>query len=113
MTARLRRVSFQAKLSLLIVLATALTVFLTAAGFVAYERRTSREALVREISSVANVIAASSTAALIFRDDKTSAELLGAFREDSRIRQAVLYDAGGTIFATYGSPKWTAAAVGP
>ena len=58
MRAWLRRVSFQTKLSLLIVLATMLTVFLTAAGFAAYELRISRAALVREISSMTHVVGA-------------------------------------------------------
>ena len=102
----LRGVSFQTKLSLLIVLATTLTVCLTAAGFTAYQFRLSRAALVSEISSVAQVVAANNTAALIFGDERTAGELLGAFREDSRISQAVLYGADGSVFATYGSATW-------
>src|SRR5579872_5078359 len=104
MRKRLRQISFQSKLSLLIVLATSLTVFLTAAGFTAYQFRVSRAALVSEISSVAQVVAANATASLTFGDRVTAEELLSAFREDSRIRQAVLYDSAGTIFATYGDP---------
>jgi signal transduction histidine kinase/CheY-like chemotaxis protein len=106
MRERLRHVSFQTKLSLLIVLATSLTVFLTAAGFTAYQLRVSRAALVSEVSSVAQVVAANNTAALTFGDEITADELLGAFRADSRITQAVLYGADGTVFATYGDPHW-------
>ncbi len=102
----LRHISFQTKLSLLIVLATSLTVFLTAAGFTAYQFRVSRAALVSEISSVAQVVAANTTAALTFGDEVTADELLGAFREDSRISQAVLYGADGAVFATYGDSHW-------
>jgi signal transduction histidine kinase/ActR/RegA family two-component response regulator len=103
---RLRHISFQTKLSLLIVLATSLTVFFTAAGFTGYQFRLSRAALVSEVSSVAQVVAANCTAALTFGDERTAAELLGAFREDGRIRQAVLYGADGSVFATYGDPHW-------
>jgi two-component system sensor histidine kinase/response regulator len=106
MRAWLRGISFQTKLSLLIVLATSLTVCLTAAGFTAYQFRVSRAALVSEISSVAQVVAANNTAALIFGDERTAVELLDAFREDSRISQAVLYGADGSVFATYGSTYW-------
>ncbi len=106
MRERLRHISFQTKLSLLIVLATSLTVFFTAAGFTAYQFRLSRAALVSEISSVAQVVAANNTAALTFGDERTAAELLGALREDSRIRQAVLLCSDGTVFATYGDPHW-------
>ncbi len=109
MNALFRRISFQAKLSLLIVLATGLTVFLTAAGFTAYELRTSRAALVSDVSVVAQVVAASNTAALIFKDEQTAEELLNAFREDQRIQQAVLFTPDGSILATYGSPRWQAA----
>ena len=106
MRKRLRQISFQSKLSLLIVLATSLTVFLTAAGFTAYQFRLSRAALVSEISSVAQVVAANTTAALTFGDEITAEELLGAFREDRRISQAILYSSDGTVFATYGEPHW-------
>ena len=106
MRERLRRISFQTKLSLLIVLATSLTVFLTAAGFTGYQFRLSRAALVSEISSVAQVVAANCTAALTFGDERTAEELLSAFREDGRIRQAILYASDGTVFATYGDPHW-------
>ncbi len=106
MRKRLRQISFQSKLSLLIVLATSLTVFLTAAGFTAYQLRVSRAALVSEISSVAQVVAANATASLTFGDQVTADELLSAFREDNRISQAVLYGSDGTVFATYGDPRW-------
>ena len=106
MRSRLQRISFQAKLSMLIVLATGLTVFLTAAGFTAYELRTSRAALVSDVSVVAQVVGASNTAALIFNDERTAEELLNAFREDHRIQQAVLFTPDGSILATYGSPPW-------
>jgi signal transduction histidine kinase/CheY-like chemotaxis protein len=106
MRKRLRQISFQSKLSLLIVLATSLTVFLTAAGFTAYQLRLSRAALVSEISSVAQVVAANATASLTFGDQVTAEELLGAFQEDRRISQAVLYSADGTVFATYGEAHW-------
>ncbi len=112
MRERLRHISFQTKLSLLIVLATSLTVFLTAAGFTAYQFQVSRAALVSEVSSVAQVVAANNTAALTFGDERTAEELLSAFREDSRISQAVLYASDGKVFATYGDPHWDGQASG-
>ncbi|MEO8128100.1 MAG: response regulator [Bryobacteraceae bacterium] len=106
MIGQLRRISFEGKLSLLIVLATGLTVVLTAAGFTAYELQTSRAALISDVSMVAQVVADSSTAALTFHDPQTAGEILNAFREDTRIQQAVLFTVDGAILSTYGSPRW-------
>jgi two-component system sensor histidine kinase/response regulator len=96
--ARLRRVSFGTKLTLLAVLVTSLTVLLTVAGFTACQWRLNRAALVKEISSVAQTVAVKNTAA-------TAEELLSAFREDHRIVDAALYGPNGAVIAAYGSPS--------
>ncbi|MBN8732674.1 MAG: response regulator [Acidobacteria bacterium] len=97
------RVSLPVKLSLLIVLATSLTVAMAVAGFLVYESSRMRDSLVAELASAAEVVAASSTAALEFRDEKAGRENLEALRANERVLEAALLDGEGVVLAGYGT----------
>ncbi len=91
------------KLVMIIVITSLAALLLQAAGFIIYERMRVKEELVRDLSSLARIVADRSTAALIFNDDKVAIETLGALKVKRPITAACLYDANGKVFARYDS----------
>ena len=100
MWSRFRNARIQTKLSLVLVFTTALTL-MAVASMLTYEFGSAREATARELESVADVVAASSSAALSFADRRGAEENLEAFRADPRIVAAALYDDAGRLLARY------------
>jgi diguanylate cyclase (GGDEF)-like protein/PAS domain S-box-containing protein len=96
--------SIQLKLSLLIILSCSLALILAGAGFLTYEAIQYRKTAAREVSAVADIVAASSTAALTFSDERAERETLAALRGDPRQIQAAVYNEANRLFATYQNP---------
>jgi diguanylate cyclase (GGDEF)-like protein len=68
-----------------------------------------RQQMLEELNTEAAIIAANSTAALVFKDHKTAQETLGAVRLTPRITGGALYQTDGELLATIGSwpfPTW-------
>ena len=91
------------KLVMIIVITSLAALLLQAAGFIIYERMRVKDELVRDLSSLARIVADRSTAALIFNDDKVAIETLGALKVKRPVTAACLYDAEGKVFARYDS----------
>lgn len=97
----------------IIMVASTATLFLVAGGFVGYELFTYRQAMTRDLATLAEIIGDRSTAALTF-DDKADAEItLSALAAKKHIVVAALYDQHGRLFAQYPSqpapglvPRW-------
>jgi len=98
---RLGNVSIRWKLTLIIMLTSSIALLLASAGFIAYELIRFRDAVVRELSTVAEVIGANSTAALAFGDRRAAEEILSALRADERVLAACSYNSQGQLFAGY------------
>lgn len=96
--------SIRTKLSILIVGTTSVALVLAGGGLLTYESRQYRTAATREISALAEIVAASSTAALSFGDKKAAGETLGSLSVDRRLLRAVVYDKAGEPFAAYNQP---------
>ena len=96
------------KLVMIIVITSLAALLIQAAGFIVYERMRVKEELVRDLSSLARIVADRSTAALIFNDDKVAIETLGALKVKRPITAACLYDAEGKVFARYDSGEESA-----
>jgi len=91
----------QHKLRTLILLTSSTALFLTCAGFVAYEWITFRQEMVQNFSMLAEITALNSTAVLAFENEKEAKEVLGALRVEKHIIGAALYDKNDKLFATY------------
>jgi two-component system sensor histidine kinase/response regulator len=91
------------KLVMIIVITSLAALLIQAAGFIVYERMRVKDELVRDLSSLARIVADRSTAALIFNDDKVAIETLGALKVKRPVTAACLYDAEGKVFARYDS----------
>jgi uncharacterized membrane protein affecting hemolysin expression len=98
---RFRALSIQRKLTLLVVLTSTVALLLTSSGIMVADLLSFRRNMAREVSMVAEVIAANSTAALAFGDQRSAEEVLRALSADSRILAACSYDSRGGIFARY------------
>jgi signal transduction histidine kinase/CheY-like chemotaxis protein len=69
--------------------------------FAVYDYSTSRSRLVREVTSLADVVGANGTAALLFNDPKGASETLRAFSARREIAAARLIDLDGTTVGVY------------
>jgi signal transduction histidine kinase/CheY-like chemotaxis protein len=71
------------------------------AAFVIYDRVSLRKAMVANLTTLANIVSSDSAAALVFNDQKTAANELGALRTTSNIVKAALFTKSGEFFAGY------------
>ncbi|MCU1337805.1 MAG: diguanylate cyclase/phosphodiesterase with sensor(s) [Bryobacterales bacterium] len=114
MTSRLGKAiknsSIRTKLALLIVGTTSVALVLAGVGLLSYESYQYRGLEMREMSGLAEIVAAGSTAALSFGDKQAARETLTALHGDRRLLRAVVYDKAGDPFAAYDQPGTSAAA---
>jgi PAS domain S-box-containing protein len=95
------RPSITQRVRAVILLASVVVLLVTAAAFVIYDVLSFRDRLVRNISTLAAVIADNSAAPLAFENRVIAEEILSALRSEPDIEVAALYDLGGRIFGTY------------
>ena len=87
---------------MLILLATSIVVMLLMRGvFFTYEFITFRQATVRQLTTIGQMLAANSTAALAFENEDDAKEVLAALQADPHIVAAAIYDINGELFARY------------
>lgn len=113
MRARLTNSSLKTKLTILILLATTATTLIASGAFFLYGAYRSRNSLAAQLVSVAQVIGASSTAALEFGDSPAAAETLDALQSDGRILRAALFTAENQLLATFTNPSTKAPSIAP
>ena len=102
------------KILTLVLVSAGCVLLLTWGILVTYDLLTMRRDLDRELTGIARVLAANSTAALAFRDDEAAREVLSALSGEQHITAAALYDSTGTLFANYATaspPPQTASAL--
>lgn len=91
----------QRKLTRVILLTTVAVLLLTCTTFFVYEFITFRQASIRELSTLGQLVATSSTAALAFDDTDAANELLAALQAEPQLVAACLYDEDGNLFSSY------------
>src|ERR1700683_2103808 len=99
----LRNSSIRVKLLLLMALNSSFALLLAGISFVGYEALQYRSIATRELTTLADIVGASTTAALSFADELAANETLTALRGDRRIVGAAVYDKRDRLFATYRS----------
>lgn len=91
---------------MLVIMATTLTALVTyAIVMLAYDLTTYRDAVLKDLTTQANIIAEISTPALEFNDPVTGKENLELLRTRPMILHAALYAADGATFAEYVSDR--------
>ena len=73
----------------------------SAVAFCAYDFFTYRQSTLRNLGTLGAAIAANSTAALAFDNPDDAREVLAAFRAESHVVAAGLYERSGKLFASY------------
>ncbi len=84
-----------------ILLTSGTVLLLTCGTFLVYELVTFRQAMAGNLSTLARVIAANSTAALAFDNREDATVVLSALSAERHVVAAGLYDKAGMLFATY------------
>jgi len=110
---RIRDFSIRVNLALLILLASVLSLCLGSVGFAVYERQSDRAGSIRELTALADTLAANTAASLAFNDQATANGMLGALATEPQILVACLYDNRGRLFAEYRNPRDPRAAALP
>lgn len=105
-----RNSSIRTKLLLLALATTSLALLAAGAGILGYEIHQYPQAARREMSALAEVVAASCTAPLSFHDKTGARDILAALQADRRLLQAVLFDTQGRLFTAYQGPAANRAA---
>nr|WP_319394951.1 ATP-binding protein [uncultured Desulfobacter sp.] len=94
-------VSIRTKLILTLGATAFFALALMAGAMVVYETHNARKNLVNELESIADLIALNSAVAMMFNDQKSAFEDLGALSAKQGIVGAILYDTHGTIYAHF------------
>ena len=89
------------KLTALFVLTSGAVVALTCLAYIAFEFLTFRQTLLEQLSTLGKVVAANSTAAVAFENERDAGEILAALRAEPHIVAAGLYDRDGKLFSRY------------
>jgi diguanylate cyclase len=96
-----RDLSLKLKLTLVLTLTSVLVLLLAFMAFFLFERVSSETALVRDLTSLAEVVGANSTAALTFEDARGAEVILATLRVRRSVVTASLFTADGRVFASY------------
>ena len=94
MKAFFSRVPLQRRLTVTIAVVTAMALLLSSAAFIAYDRVSTGEAMVRRLSAEAEIVGFNSASAILFGDHDSAATTLAALRAEAPVVSAALYDAG-------------------
>jgi len=96
--------SLRSKLILITAGTSAVVLLLAGIAIVVAGYLNTREALVRDMTVRADLLAASTMAALAFDDDRAAAEALAHLRVVRQIQAAALYKQNGSLLASYRRP---------
>src|SRR5437016_14556290 len=89
------------KLMTMLLVTSGAVLLLTWAVLFAYEFLTFRQTTVRHLSTLGEIIAANSTAALAFDNQNDAKEILAALKAERHIVAASLYGKSGKLFSKY------------
>ncbi len=96
-----RNLPIRQKLVTMTLATSGVVLLLTCVAFLGYEFYTFRGSAVRQLSTLGEVIAANSTGAMAFDNQKDATEILAALSAERQITAACLYDRDGRVFARY------------
>lgn len=96
-----RDMPIQQKLMTMILVTNGVVLALTCAAFVGYDLLSFRQSTVRQLATLAEIIAAESTGAVAFDNQRDATEILGALQAERHVVAACLYDNKGQVFARY------------
>ncbi|HTP66071.1 MAG TPA: ATP-binding protein [Geobacteraceae bacterium] len=96
-----RDISIKRKLIVIIMVTCVFALFLAGTAYMAYDMLTLRDAMVRNVAMLSEIIGANSTADLVFNDQKSAEENLAKLSVNPHIVSSCIYGKNGEIFASY------------
>ncbi len=96
-----RDLPIRRKLMTMILITSGVVLVLTCAAFIGYELFTYRSSAMRQLATLGDIIAAESTGAVAFDNQRDATEILAALKADRHIVRACLYDQQGRVFSRY------------
>ncbi|MGH9856830.1 MAG: CHASE sensor domain-containing protein, partial [Acidobacteriota bacterium] len=100
---QLRDQPIRKKMMIILMVTSGLVVVSTCAVFAVYELITFRQSMISQLSTLGEMTAVNSTAALAFDNQDDAVEVLSALKAEDHIVAGCLYDKDGKIFARYPS----------
>jgi signal transduction histidine kinase/DNA-binding NarL/FixJ family response regulator len=100
-TLRLNDLPIRRKLTLITMVSSMVALTLACAAFVIHDVATSRDQMVKDWSSHADIVGNNSTAALGFRLADDAQSNLDSLGVEPHLTDAAIYDADGTLFASF------------
>jgi diguanylate cyclase (GGDEF)-like protein len=94
-------ISIRWKLTLLIVTISSVSLLLASIAFITSDRINTQQTVSNNLSTMAEIIAANSSAALLFGDTLAAQETLGFLQAQKHIQAAAIYGMEGKLFASY------------
>jgi PAS domain S-box-containing protein len=98
---KVQHYSISKKLTLINMLVSAVALLLASGGFCAYDLYSFRTALVRNVSTQAQIIGDNTVSALLFNDPHSAEKTLSALRANPNLMYAQIYMRDGQPFAGY------------
>ena len=98
------QMTVRAKVMLVTLLTTALSLVLTAVGVLGYGWFSSKESIEAQLRVTADQVGASALAALRFEDAENAQRFLGSFAHSPHVRAAAFYRPDGSLLAEYRRP---------
>jgi diguanylate cyclase (GGDEF)-like protein len=100
----LRDMPIRRKLTLLTVMISTVSLLLASVAFVTSDRISTQKTVSNNLETLADIIAANSSAALLFSDPVAAQETLGFLDSQQHIQAAAIYDGNENEFARYIKP---------
>ena len=97
----LKNLSIKSKLNLLVLIPSGAALLLASVALVINDASLIRSSKVQQLSALAKVLGANSTAALVFDDPAAARETLSSLGAQPTVQFACLYNAKGRLFAIY------------
>ena len=94
-----KRLPIKYKLIFLGVFTSFIALFLGLSGFIFYNWLDFKKGMIRELKTLAQIMAYNSAAPLIFNDKESAEEVLSALKVKKHILTAAIYTPQGEIFA--------------
>ena len=102
-----RNISIRRKLLLIIMAISTVSLLLASIAFITSDRRNTEQSMVNNLGTIAQIIAANSSAAILFRDNIAAQETLGFLDAQEHIQAAAIYGLDGEEFAVYRKKGFT------
>ena len=99
-----RNISIRSKLTLLIVVISTVSLLLASLAFITSDRIHTQQTVSGNLTTVADIIAANSSAPLLFSDPVAAQETLGFLESQQHIQAAAIYDIDDQVFSSYVKP---------